>query len=65
MGPTKQTLPLEKACVFVAGEKQTSDPKDAIKQEAGKKKARDCHAERPASKGDMRPKILTRSRGTM
>ena len=38
MGPTKQTLPLEKTCVFVAGEKQTSDPKEAIKQAVGMKK---------------------------
>ena len=40
MGPSKQSLPREKASVYVAGEKQISDPKDAIKQEVGGKKAK-------------------------
>ena len=31
MGPSWQSLPLEKARVYVAGEKQTSDPKGVIK----------------------------------
>ena len=58
MGPTRQTLPLEKACVFVAGDKQTSDPRNAIKQEVGGKYARNYYAERPASKGGMRREIF-------
>ena len=32
---TRQQLPLEKACVFIAGRKHTSDPKNDLKQQIG------------------------------
>ena len=31
----RQQLPLEKACVFIAGRKQTSDPKNDLKRQIG------------------------------
>ena len=54
MGPSGQTLPLEKCSVFVGEEKQTSDPKEVIKQMVGRDAARIYYASRPAQKGDMR-----------
>ena len=58
MGPSKQTLPLERCCVFIGGEKQTSDPKEALKQEVGGKAARDYYASRPVQKGGMRHEVF-------
>ena len=54
MGQLSQTLPLEKCSVFVGGKKQTSDPKEAIKQMVGREAARNYYATRPAQKGGMR-----------
>ena len=41
IGPLSQTLSLQKCSVFVNGEKQTSDPKEAIKQMVGREAARE------------------------
>ena len=54
MGPSRQTLPLEKCGVFVGEEKQTSNPKEAIKQMVGRDAAREYYASRPAQKGGTR-----------
>ena len=40
MGPPRQTFPVEKCSIFVRGEKQTSDPKKAIKQVVEREAAR-------------------------
>ena len=48
MGPSSQTLLLEKCSVFVGGEKQMSDPKEVIKQMVGWEAAREYCASRPA-----------------
>ena len=40
--------------MFVAGEKQTSDPKEAIKQMVGREAARDYYAGRTAQKDGIR-----------
>ena len=57
MGPSKQTLPLDKCCVFVKGEKQTSDPKEAIKQMVGRDTAQfgDVHKMQCVH---LRPKVI-------
>ena len=58
MGPSGQTLPLEKCSVFVGEEKQTSDPKEAIKQMVGRDAAREYYASRPTQKGDMKKEVF-------
>ena len=58
MGPSSHTLPLEKCSVFFGGEKQTSNPKEAIKQIVGRKAAREFYAGRPAQKGSMRREVF-------
>merc|ERR1711966_181777 len=58
MGPTGQTLPLEKCSVFVGEEKQTSDPKEAIKKMVERDAAREYYASRPAQKGGMRKEVF-------
>ena len=41
IGPLSQTLSLQKCSVFVNGERQTSDPKEATKQMVGREAARE------------------------
>ena len=54
IGPSSQTMPLEKCSVFVGGGKQASDPKEAIKQMVGREAAREYYASTSAQKGGMR-----------
>ena len=58
MGSSSQTLPLEKCSVFVGEKKQTSDPKEAIKQMVGREAAREYYADRPAQKRGTRRKVF-------
>ena len=48
-----QQLPLEKACVFIAGRKQTSDPKNGLKRQIGTVQAKACYTSRETRKGRM------------
>ena len=58
MGPLGQTLPLEKCSVFIGEEKQTFDPKEAIKQMVGREAALEYYASRPVQKGGMRREVF-------
>ena len=58
VGPSRQTLPLEKCSVFVSEKKRTSDPKESIKQMVGRYAAREYYASRPAQKGGMRQEVF-------
>ena len=44
--------------MFIGGEKQTSDPKEAIKQMVGREALREYYASRPAQKGGMRRDVF-------
>ena len=44
--------------VFVGKEKQTSGPKEAIKQMVGRDTVREYYASRPAQKGGMRHEVF-------
>ena len=48
-----QELPLEKACVFIAGRKQTSDPKKDLKRQIGTVQAKAYYTSREKRKGGM------------
>ena len=58
MGPLRHTLSLEKCSGLVDGKKQTSDPKEAIKQMVGHEATRKYYVSRPAQKGGMRRKVF-------
>ena len=44
---------MEKACVFIAGRKQTSDPKKDLKKQIGAVQAKAYYASRESKKGGM------------
>ena len=48
-----QELPLEKACVFIAGRKQTSDPKKDLKKQIEAVQAKAYYTSRESRKGGM------------
>ena len=50
---TRQKFPLEKVSVLVANQKQTPDPKEAVKREVGRQQAEEYYSKRPISKGGM------------
>ena len=49
----RQQLPLEKACMFIAGRKQTLDPKNNLKQQIGTVHAKAYHTSREMRKDGM------------
>ena len=48
-----QKLPLEYACVYIGGKKQTSDPRKDLKKQIGKQTATEFYTTREKSKGSM------------
>ena len=49
----KQQLPLENACVFIVGRKETSDPRKDLKQQIGTVQGKTYYTSREKRKGGM------------
>ena len=54
----RQQLPLEKAGLFIAGRKQTLDPKKDLRQEIGTIQAKAYHISRKKGKAEWTRKSL-------